>query len=926
MLSQKPEETQNPAVAAAEPPLSDTLQALMDVVQAHGPDFSEYLTSPMEDSPFEEFLTTPALGSASVGADLLTSPAIFDADSFPDFGDVPLFESNGLGLSGYETLKASAAPAPLPPQPSFNFDDMYTMPSPTTPSLDPASLHPSPRTGAMPTPSTPGTRIRKTQPTGTRKNITPDALVPLDAPIQPRKYVVPSATSRKEVPTAFLKKKRARSQAFGEEDELVADENTLAARRSRKRKLEYQRELELSVEREKEEKEMWKRRAAVLQALLESHGHEHGDCRKRLREMRHRSFIFSPNDHLPHPAPSSDSTFVFSSSAKLAENKLSHLSSFTDHTNDAAIFSSTNNIATGTTVTGNSHSRRRSRGSRSIVGDMFSPRSSNYERLEGGMGPSKAGPGRRFAWKKFAIGAVVIIGLVYFFGPRKETFDEYIPSVISGSSGEDLEPPVVPAPAPEPTVTSIPMRPPHQDDTLPSARPTDPASDGDLTKTHYCTKPYTPDLPLVQFALMIDAGSTGSRIHIYKFNNCGPSPQYEYEVFKQRQPGLSFYEDSPSAAAQSLDELLDEALRVVPPSLQKCTPVQVKATAGLRKLGPQKSANIIAAVRAHIEQKYPFSLHGDDAVAVMDGRDEGVYSWITVNYLLDTIRSSSPKDAQPYAVLDLGGASTQIVFEPTFDMSKPDSTLEEGEHKYDLNFGGHKHVLYQHSYLGYGLMEARKSVHKVVEFMSSVLGKPHGKDATVANPCLAKGTERRVEVQDNRLGEKWNVTMVGQDVGSFEGCNRVVELVMAKDSVCEVKPCSFNGVYQPSLLETFPHGKVLLLSYFYDRLSPFVSATVNPVTPPIRISAFADLAKTVCEGPAAWRERWGADAALMKELEGRPEYCLDLTFMHALLRLGYEFSGDREVEIGKQIDGTELGWALGATISMVTGAELKCRV
>jgi hypothetical protein len=37
------------------------------------------------------------------------------------------------------------------------------------------------------------------------------------------------------------------------------------------------------------------------------------------------------------------------------------------------------------------------------------------------------------------------------------------------------------------------------------------------------------------------------------------------------------------------------------------------------------------------------------------------------------------------------------------------------------------------------------------------------------------------------------------------------------------------------------------------------------------------------------------------------EYCLDLTRMHALLRLGYEFEYLRPVEIGKQIDGTELG-------------------
>ena len=30
-----------------------------------------------------------------------------------------------------------------------------------------------------------------------------------------------------------------------------------------------------------------------------------------------------------------------------------------------------------------------------------------------------------------------------------------------------------------------------------------------------------------------------------------------------------------------------------------------------------------------------------------------------------------------------------------------------------------------------------------------------------------------------------------------------------------MKPCAFDGVYQPSLLDTFPRGDVLLLSYFY---------------------------------------------------------------------------------------------------------------
>ncbi|KAJ2986565.1 hypothetical protein NUW54_g9722 [Trametes sanguinea] len=199
-----------------------------------------------------------------------------------------------------------------------------------------------------------------------------------------------------------------------------------------------------------------------------------------MRHSARNAFIFALNDHLPSPhtpppASSSDTTFVSPPSAKLAEHTPSPSSSSssstsTEHANGTAISSSS-------TIPGSSHSRRRSRGSRGLLGDMFSPRSSNYERLEGGMGPSKNGSGRRFAWKKFAIGAVVIIGLVYFFGPRKETFDEYIPSIISDPTHVDYE-------APEPTVTRVPIRPPHEDDMVPPARPTDPASDGDLTKTH----------------------------------------------------------------------------------------------------------------------------------------------------------------------------------------------------------------------------------------------------------------------------------------------------------------------------------------------------------------------------------------------------------------------------------------------------------
>ena len=249
-------------------------------------DYDSFLTSPMEDSPYEDMIPTPALGSGDF--DYLTSPAIVDADDFGAFApDASLFgDSARFTAAAVELVKAGPPVHAVQHPMDFDVDGgLYTM-SPETPALDPLSLQTSP----LATPFTPsldspesGPR-RKNAPTGTRKNITPEALVPYDAPIQPRKYVTPSATSRKAVPAGFAKK-RARSQAFEEDDgdvdpndldaiEAKRRQNTLAARRSRKRKLEYQRELEINVERLTEEREVYKRRVEALEAVLLSHGLE----------------------------------------------------------------------------------------------------------------------------------------------------------------------------------------------------------------------------------------------------------------------------------------------------------------------------------------------------------------------------------------------------------------------------------------------------------------------------------------------------------------------------------------------------------------------------------------------------------------------------------------------------------------------------
>jgi guanosine-diphosphatase len=312
--------------------------------------------------------------------------------------------------------------------------------------------------------------------------------------------------------------------------------------------------------------------------------------------------------------------------------------------------------------------------------------------------------------------------------------------------------------------------------------PTSFETDSNPSGSTACTKSHSTTRPIVQYALTIDAGSTGSRIHVYKFNNCGPSPALEYETFLSINPGLSAYPRDPTAAAASLDPLLKEAERVVPKSMWNCSPVEVKATAGLRLLGTDQSQAILDEVRNRLETNYKFVVASEGSVEIMEGKDEGVYAWITANYLLNKIgEGATSKDT--LAVMDLGGASTQIVFEPRFPAAS--GQLAEGEHKYLLKFGGKEFTLYQHSYLGYGLMRARRSVHNLVAHLWS-FGRGEvdwdqlDEKVVVPNPCLTLGSTRRVEL-DPQGRKAVNVTMQGGN-GKFEACSKFVELVMAKDA------------------------------------------------------------------------------------------------------------------------------------------------
>ncbi|XP_034519453.1 ectonucleoside triphosphate diphosphohydrolase 6 [Ailuropoda melanoleuca] len=111
----------------------------------------------------------------------------------------------------------------------------------------------------------------------------------------------------------------------------------------------------------------------------------------------------------------------------------------------------------------------------------------------------------------------------------------------------------------------------------------------------------------------------------------GETPTLTHETFKALKPGLSAYADDVEKSTSGIQELLDVAKQDVPFDFWKATPLVLKATAGLRLLPGEKAQKLLQKVK-EVFKASPF-LVGDDCVSIMNGTDEGVSAWITVNFL-----------------------------------------------------------------------------------------------------------------------------------------------------------------------------------------------------------------------------------------------------------------------------------------------------
>ena len=190
------------------------------------------------------------------------------------------------------------------------------------------------------------------------------------------------------------------------------------------------------------------------------------------------------------------------------------------------------------------------------------------------------------------------------------------------------------------------------------------------------------------FGVVLDAGSSGTRIHVYVWKEegrneligrpllrevriPGPGP-VGFAWNKQHKPPIATLGSDPELVQNSLEPLLEHAKSIlfsqpgVPEGKENlvlsCVPVIFGATGGMRMLSPDVAEEIMASVRTVLRRSA--FLFKDEWARIISGEEEGVYGWVGANYLLNGLNVTGKGVDNSVAALDLGGASAQITYHP----------------------------------------------------------------------------------------------------------------------------------------------------------------------------------------------------------------------------------------------------------------------
>ncbi|KAI5866459.1 nucleoside phosphatase family-domain-containing protein [Durotheca rogersii] len=314
-----------------------------------------------------------------------------------------------------------------------------------------------------------------------------------------------------------------------------------------------------------------------------------------------------------------------------------------------------------------------------------------------------------------------------------------------------------------------------------------------------------------RWGVILDAGSSGTRLHIYRWQDPAkalkdasyqelhslPSIATKEKWTKKIRPGISTFGDHPEdVGPDHLQELVEQALRVIPDDKHADTPIFLMATAGMRLLPPLQQRAVITETCSYFRANTRFFLPDCDThIQVIPGETEGLYGWIAANYLLggfdDPEGHAHGKNHHTYGFLDMGGASAQIAFAPNATVAEQHGDDLKLLRLRSLNGAPKEYKVFTSTWLGFGVNQAR---HRYVDALVNefLIDGEH----EVPDPCLPRGL-RTTEKGEIVKGKSNKLELVG--TGQFDECLRRTHPLLGKDVPCDDEPCLLNGQHVPPI-------------------------------------------------------------------------------------------------------------------------------
>ncbi|KAL9061134.1 MAG: hypothetical protein Q9162_000279 [Coniocarpon cinnabarinum] len=468
-----------------------------------------------------------------------------------------------------------------------------------------------------------------------------------------------------------------------------------------------------------------------------------------------------------------------------------------------------------------------------------------------------------------------------------------------------------------------------------------------------------------RYGVVLDAGSSGTRLHIYKWPNAEdarvgasadelrklPAIKTKKEWTKKVHPGISTFGEKPEVVGgQHLRELLDHAQKVIPKDDIEVTPIFLLATAGVRLLPDRQRQELLSNVCTYTRKHTRFLLPDCNLqVQAISGETEGLYGWLATNYLLggfnDPYSNENATKHHTYGFLDLGGASAQIAFAP--------NSTEVEKHSNDLHTvrlrstdgGSQEYQVFVTTWLGYGVNEAKSRYTK--ELISHVDVQP---EAEIPDPCLPKGMVKDLEhFADLPKHADRPPHFIG--TGKFSECMARTFPLLDKDAVCKDDPCLFNGRHVPAIdfdinhfvgvseywhtthdvFEKNQKDRAYDFKTYQQRVNEFCGQDWNTIEKEVSINKYGNNVDKQTAGEVCFKASWLLNLlhegfGIPREgLETNQAYASALNTTKNTLNSAKQDGNLAPFQAVNKIDNTEVSWTLGKMIlyasSMVPSSD-----